>query len=239
VPVVRVAEQLNRSRRAAGEPSEDEYRLGLFDGQGDRVVAPGSTGAGCWFRTTMASPAGRRYSAARCVAARVGVGGPSSSHRHVCPDGRAGGGGVRSATLRTIKRRSTPGARCARFRPRLRASARARTARSRVVRCGRLFLGPRRARSQGESSSPSLPAPRNPQCPVGWEGAVTAALLLCHRCRSEKGVDDPWRLAGAWPVLSPVRCWAAGARRVERVGIRRRARRLGRGRGGRAWRGSG
>jgi hypothetical protein len=47
------------------------------------------------------------------------------------------GEGVRSATLRTIKRRSTPGAGSRRFRPRLRSSAPAQTARSRVVRSGR------------------------------------------------------------------------------------------------------
>ena len=49
-----------------------------------------------------------------------------------------------------------------------------------LVRCGRLFLGPRRARSWGERSSPSLPAPRNPQCPVAWEaviGLATGALV--------------------------------------------------------------
>jgi hypothetical protein len=33
---------------------------------------------------------------------------------------------------------------------------------------------------KGESSSPSLPAPRNPQCPVAWEaviGLATGALV--------------------------------------------------------------
>jgi hypothetical protein len=42
--VIRVAESLDRSRRVAGELSEDECRLGLFDEQGDRVVARGSAG---------------------------------------------------------------------------------------------------------------------------------------------------------------------------------------------------
>jgi hypothetical protein len=49
-----------------------------------------------------------------------------------------------------------------------------------VVRCGRLFLGPRRARSQDESSSPSLPVPRNPQCPVAWNSVAPRALLPCR-----------------------------------------------------------
>ena len=65
-------------------------------------------GAGWWLRTTMAPRAGAENRAAGGVAA--GVGGPSSSHRRACPDGRPGGGGVRSAMLRTIKRRSTAAA---------------------------------------------------------------------------------------------------------------------------------
>jgi hypothetical protein len=40
-------------------------------------------------------------------------------------------------------------------------------------------------------------------CSVAWEGAVAAALLLCHRCRSEKGVDDPWRPAGCVARAQP------------------------------------
>jgi hypothetical protein len=54
----------------------------------------------------MAPSAGRRYRAARIAWRRT-----SAARRPVtgraCPDGRPGGGGVRSATLGTIKRRST------------------------------------------------------------------------------------------------------------------------------------
>jgi hypothetical protein len=41
--VIRVAEELDRSRRVAGALPDDKCRLGLLDEQGDRVVAPGST----------------------------------------------------------------------------------------------------------------------------------------------------------------------------------------------------
>jgi hypothetical protein len=66
-----------------------------------------------------------------------------------------------------------------------------------LVRCGRLFLGPRRARSQRESSSPSLPAPRNPQCPVAWEAGLAACMargccpanaMAAHGARYADGV---------------------------------------------------
>ena len=71
--------------------------------QGDRVVAPGSMGAGCWLRTTTAPPAGADVQQPDGVAA--GVGGPSSSHRARVHGWTSGGGGS-PATLRTITRRS-------------------------------------------------------------------------------------------------------------------------------------
>jgi hypothetical protein len=81
---------------------------------------------------------------------------------------------VRNGRRPSASGRKTP--RC-RFARRKRARTPRRPTRSELVRCGRLFLGPRRARSQGESSSPSLPAPRNPKCPVAWTGGVGAWLL--------------------------------------------------------------
>jgi hypothetical protein len=68
-----------------------------------------------------------------------------------CPDGRRGGGGVRSATLRTITRRSTA---AASVRPRSRSSARARAACSRVVGSGRR-LGPVETLAYQRSSCPA------------------------------------------------------------------------------------
>jgi hypothetical protein len=90
-----------------------------------------------------------------------------------------------------------------------RARASVRLARSVLVRCGRLFLGPRRARSPGESSSPSLPAPRNPQCPVAWIRAVSASLLRFHRRGSDTG-SDPRKPT---PVPRPERACAEGCLR--------------------------
>jgi hypothetical protein len=86
-------------------------------------------GAGCWLRTTMPPPAGAEIEQPDCVAA--GVGGRRPLTARASADGRPGGSARRR---RTIRRRSTPGPVCARFRPRLRSSAHARTARSPVVR---------------------------------------------------------------------------------------------------------
>jgi hypothetical protein len=65
-----------------------------------------------------------------------------------------------------------------------------------VVRSGRLFLGPRRARSEGESSNAALRAPRNPQCPVAWNSKATTAVPPFRGCRSEAGADRA--LPDAW-----------------------------------------
>jgi len=90
-----------RSLGPPGDSGDDPCRR-----QGDQVVARRARqGAGCRLRTTMAPLAGRRYRAAglrrRASAARRSLTG------RACPDGRSGGRGDRSATLRTIKRRST------------------------------------------------------------------------------------------------------------------------------------
>ena len=94
-------------------------------------------GAGCWLRRTIGASGRTPMSSSRMTWRRA-----SAARRPLigsaCPDGRRGGGGVCSATLRTITRRSTA---AAGVRPRSRSSARARAARSRVVRSGRR-LGP-------------------------------------------------------------------------------------------------
>ena len=77
--------------------------------QGDQVVAPGSTGRRLLVEEVHGASGGRRYRGSPdCVAAAVG--GPSSSYRARMPEYASRWGRVRSATLRTIKRRSTLGA---------------------------------------------------------------------------------------------------------------------------------
>ena len=99
------------------------------DGKAIRSSRAGSTGRRLpRLRTTMAPLAGRRYRAADCVAA--GVGGPSFSHRARMPGwtSRWGRGPLGHAQDDQDVRPWPPV--CARFRWRLRSSARARTARS-------------------------------------------------------------------------------------------------------------
>jgi hypothetical protein len=77
--------------------------------QGDQVVAPGSTGRGLLVEDDHGTSAGTPISRSPTAWRR-----PSAARRpltgHACPDGRPGGGWVRSATLRTTKRHSTLGA---------------------------------------------------------------------------------------------------------------------------------
>lgn len=84
--------------------------------QGDQVVAPDSTGAGCWLRTTIgASGRTRRYRAARLRGGgrrRPVVLSKRAHPRMDVPLGR-----VRSTTLRTVKRRSTVAAGLRSFSP--------------------------------------------------------------------------------------------------------------------------
>jgi hypothetical protein len=123
-----------RARRVARSPTSGHpagtgsgYSMSKAIGSSRRA----RRGAGCWLRATMAPPAGADIEQPDCVAA--GVSGPSSSHRARVHGWASRWGRVRSATLRTIRRRSTRAPVCTRFRPRLRSSARARTAHSRVV----------------------------------------------------------------------------------------------------------
>jgi hypothetical protein len=103
------------------------------DGNAIRSSRRARRGAGCWLRRTIGASGRTPMSSSRMTWRRA-----SAARRPLigsaCPDGRRGGGGVRSATLRTITRRSTA---AAGVRPRSRSSARARAARSRVVRSGR------------------------------------------------------------------------------------------------------
>ena len=107
------------------------------EGKAIRSSRRARRGAGCWLRTTIGASGRTPMSSSRMTWRRA-----SAARRPLigsaCPDRRRGGGGVRSATLRTITRRSTA---AAGVRPRSRSSARARAARSRVVRSGRR-LGP-------------------------------------------------------------------------------------------------
>jgi hypothetical protein len=90
------------SRGPGGDPRNSPCRR-----QGDQVVAPARRGACCcWLRTTRPPPAGADIEEAP-IARWGGVGGPSSSRRaRVHGWASRWGEGVRSATLRTIKRRS-------------------------------------------------------------------------------------------------------------------------------------
>jgi hypothetical protein len=134
------------------------------DGKPTRSSRGARRGAGCWLRTTVAPPAGRRYRAARLRGG--GRRRPVVLSHTRMPGWTSRWGGVRSATLRRIKRRSTPGAGLRCFRPRLRSSARAQTARSRVVRCERLLAvrggdclpRPRRTSGRRGGRSPACPA---------------------------------------------------------------------------------
>lgn len=61
---MRLAEQLDASRLAGALP-DDKRRLRLLDEQGDRVVAPGSTGRRLLVEDDHGASRGRRYRAAR------------------------------------------------------------------------------------------------------------------------------------------------------------------------------
>jgi hypothetical protein len=77
--------------------------------QGDRVVASGSTGGRLLVEDDHGSSG-----EAPILSSRIAWRRPSAARRpltgRACPDGRPGRGGVPSATLRTIKRRSTAAA---------------------------------------------------------------------------------------------------------------------------------
>ena len=163
------------------------------DGKPIRSSRRARRGAGCWLRRTIGA-SGRtpmlsgRMTWRRASAARRPLIGSA------CPDGRRGGGGVRSGTLRTITRCSTA---AAGVRPWSRSSARARAARSRVVRSGRR-LGP-----------VETPAYQRSSCAAA-QGAFQPLLRFVQRA-SDRAIkrgarDDSFRQGAA------VARWASTAR---------------------------
>jgi hypothetical protein len=93
--------------RSLGPPRDS--RNNPCSRQGDQVVAPGSTGRGVLVeedhrRLCQDLMSSSRMTWRRASAARRPLTG------RACPDGRRGGGGVRSGTLRKITRRSTAAA---------------------------------------------------------------------------------------------------------------------------------
>jgi hypothetical protein len=90
-------------------PDRCEHRLGLFDEQGDRVVAPGSTGRRLLAEDDHGASGGTPISSSPIAWRRASAARRPLTGR-ACPDGRPGGGGVRWATPRTIKRRLTAAA---------------------------------------------------------------------------------------------------------------------------------
>ena len=163
------------------------------DGKPIRSSRRARRGAGCWLRRTIGA-SGRtpmlsgRMTWRRASAARRPLIG------RACPDGRRGGGGVRSGTLRTITRCSTA---AAGVRPRSRSPARARAARSRVVRSGRR-LGP-----------VETPAYQRSSCAAA-QGAFQPLLRFVQRA-SDRAIkrgarDDSFRQGAA------VARWASTAR---------------------------
>jgi hypothetical protein len=88
------------------------------DGKLTRSSRRARRGAGYWSRTTIGASGRTPISSSPSAWRRASAARPPLTVR-ACPDGRPGGGGVRSATLRTIESRPWPPV-CARFRPRLR-----------------------------------------------------------------------------------------------------------------------
>jgi hypothetical protein len=159
--------------------------------QGDQVVAPTSSGRWLVVEDDHGGSRGRRY---RGSPDRVagGVGGRRPLAGRACRDGRPGGGGVRrprSGRSRDV--RPWPPV-CARFRPRLRSSAHARTARSRVVRCGRWPRPGGDEPNRGNSERAGAPV---------LMGAVALAALPFAGMRTSRRAVTPRcaeRPAAAW-----------------------------------------
>ena len=135
-------------------------------------------GAGYWSRTTIGASGRTPISTARLRGGERRRARRPLAGAHA-RDGRRGGGRVGSATLRTINRTVRPRPPvAARVRPRLRSSAGARTARSRVVQGGRLrhwpveTLAPRR-RAAGAPPSLADDAGRPYPCVDGTLGGST------------------------------------------------------------------
>jgi hypothetical protein len=116
-PSVARADHRRRRECAASHEALPAMRATTHvEGKAIRSSRRARRGAGCWLRTTRGASGRTAMSSSRIAWWR-----PWAARRpltgRACPDGRPGGGAVRSATLRTIKRRSTAAAVCARFRP--------------------------------------------------------------------------------------------------------------------------
>ena len=97
-------------RTDRGHPALPAMRaITHVEGKAIRSSRRARRGAGCWLRTTIGASGRTPISSSRIAWRRASAARRPLTGR-ACPDGRPGGGGVRSATLRTIKRRSTPGA---------------------------------------------------------------------------------------------------------------------------------
>jgi hypothetical protein len=138
------------------------------------------------------------------------IGGPSSSHRGACPDGRPGGGGVRSGDAQDDQETFDRGRRFALAFARLRSSRRARTARSRVVPSSVRQLNSWTSAWMGESRSALLVR--------GMTAAVTGCVERDVRRRAS---GCCWRakagargIAAFWPGVN-------SSRRAERTSSRR------------------
>jgi hypothetical protein len=130
----------------------------------------------------MACPAGRRHASSRLRGGGRQRPRPPVTGRAL-PDGRRGGGGSarpRSGRSRDVRPRP---AGCARFRPRLRSSARARTARSRVVPSRRVWPGQGHAPIRaGSSSRPRTWRVRDAAAGRDrWLEAAGRAFVTAHR----------------------------------------------------------
>jgi hypothetical protein len=166
-------------------------------------------GAGCWLRTTMAPPAGADIEAAP-IGWRAGLAARRPLAGRACPDGRHGGGGSagpRSGRSRDVRFRAPV---CARFRPRLRSSARARTARSCVVP-GRREPGASKAPAYQRSSGPLR------------RGAFRAAARI--RPRRKRRRRDPRSGRQVWTGCCVVPTLAVGVGRARPRVLRARTRR--------------
>ena len=96
--------------RAAGHVARVLMRaITHVEGKAIRSSRRARRGAGCWLRRTIGASERTPMSSSRMTWRRA-----SAARRPLigsaCPDGRRGGGGVRSATLRTITRGSTAAA---------------------------------------------------------------------------------------------------------------------------------
>ena len=184
--------------RAAGHVARVLMRaITHVEGKAIRSSRRARRGAGCWLRRTIGASERTPMSSGRMTWRRA-----SAARRPLigsaCPDGRRGGGGVRSATLRTITRGSTA---AAGVRRRSRSSARARAARSRVVRSG-CRLGPVETPAYQRSS---CAAARGAFQPVLRSFNPALRLMPGRAGRlalQQHSSDEPWRVRGFRPFVA-------------------------------------